>query len=311
MEKLNFLVSLTTRDNDYQIEQEAAALEAGRRLGAGIQVIYADNDPIKQSQQLLEVIQSPKEKQPSAIVFEPVGGTALPQVARAANAAGIGWVILNRESDYLRELRDKGKAPVFSISSDHVEIGRIQGQQMAALLPNGGTVIYIQGPSDNSAAKQRTQGMQLAKPANVKLIMLKGQWTEDSSHRAVASWMRLSTSQKVPIDAVVAQNDAMALGARNAFEEHTDASTREKWLSVPFTGCDGLPKTGQELVRKGMLAATVYVPPNTTLALEMLVAAILKKSNPAELALTVPSSIPKTEELAAKFAQKNRVLATR
>jgi ribose transport system substrate-binding protein len=311
MEKLNFLVSLTTRDNDYQIEQEAAAVEAGRRLGAGVQVIYADNDPIKQSQQLLEVIQSPKEKRPNGIVFEPVGGTALPQVARAAAAAGIGWVILNREADYLRELRQHGGAPVFSISSDHLEIGRIQGQQMAALLPNGGTVVYIQGPSDNSAAKQRTQGMQQAKPQNVKVIMLKGQWTEESAHRAVGSWMRLSTSQKLPIDAVSAQNDAMALGARNAFEEQADAAVREKWLGVPFMGCDGLPKTGQELVRKSVLAATIYVPPNTTLALEMLVAAIQKGASPAELALTVPSSFPRIDELAAKHAERNRVLATR
>jgi|SRR5580704_328005 ribose transport system substrate-binding protein len=311
MEKLNFLVALTTRENDYQIEQEAAAVEAGRRLGAGVQVIYADNDPIKQSQQLLEAIQAPAEKRPQGIIFEPVGGTALPQVARAAAAAGIGWVILNREADYLRELRSKGSAPVFSISSDHVEIGRIQGQQMAALLPNGGTAVYIQGPSDNSAAKQRTTGLQMAKPENVKLILMKGQWTEESAHRAVGSWMRLSTSRKLPVDAICAQNDAMALGARNAFQEETDAAVREKWLSLPFTGCDGLPKTGQELVRKGTLAATIYVPPNTTLALEMLVAAIQKKASTAELALTVPSSFPRVDELAAKYAEKNRVLTMR
>jgi len=311
MEKLNFLVSLTTRENDYQIEQEAAAVEAGRRLGATIQVVYADNDPIKQSQQLLEAIQAPAEKRPKGIIFEPVGGTALPQVARAAAAAGIGWVILNREADYLRELRSKGSAPVFSISSDHVEIGRIQGQQMAALMPNGGTAVYIQGPSDNSAAKQRTTGMQMAKPENVKLILMKGQWTEESAHRAVGSWMRLSTSRKLPVDAIVAQNDAMALGARNAFQEETEAVVREKWLNLPFTGCDGLPKTGQEFVRKGLLAATVYVPPNTTLALEMLVAAMQKKSSPAELALTVPSSFPRIDELAAKYAEKNRVLTMR
>lgn len=311
MDKLNFFVSLTTRDNDYQIEQEAAALEAGRRLGVGVKVLYADNDPIKQSKQILEVVQSQREKHPNGIIFEPVGGTALPQVARAANAAGIGWVILNREADYLRELRQKGGAPVFSISSDHVEIGKIQGLQMAAVLPNGGTVIYIQGPSDNSAAKQRTQGMQQTKPENVKVILLKGQWTEESAYRAVGSWMRLSTSRKLPVDAISAQDDAMALGAKRAFQEETDAAVREKWLSLPFMGCDGLPKTGQEFVRKGIMAATVYVPPNTTLALEMLVAAIQKGSTPAELALTVPASFPRIDELTAKYAEKNRTLVTR
>lgn len=311
MKKLNFVVSLTTSDNDYQIEQEAAAVEAGRRLGAGVQVIYADNDPIKQSRQLLEIIQSPKEKHPDAIIFEPVGGTALPQAARAATAAGIGWVILNREADYLQELRQKGNAPVFSISSDHLEIGRIQARQMAALLPNGGTVIYIQGPSDNSAARQRTQGMQQTKPENIKVILLKGQWTEESSYRAVSSWVRLSTSRKTPVDLVSAQDDAMALGARRALQEEADTVVRQRWLSLPFIGCDGLPKTGQEYVRTGLLAATVYVPPNTTLALEMLVAAIQKGSKPADLALTVPSSFPRIDEIASQQGAKNRVLATR
>ena len=36
MKKLKFVVSLTTNDNDYQIEQAAAASEAAIRLGVDI-----------------------------------------------------------------------------------------------------------------------------------------------------------------------------------------------------------------------------------------------------------------------------------
>src|SRR5256885_710349 len=97
MKKLNFLLSLTTTDNDYQIEQAAAAEEAARRLGADVQIVHADNDSIAQSQQLLKVIQSRSDAHPDGIIFEPVGGTAFTQVARAAGAAGIGWVCLNRD----------------------------------------------------------------------------------------------------------------------------------------------------------------------------------------------------------------------
>ena len=39
MKKLRILVSLTTNDNDYQIEQAAAADEAARRLGVDVQII--------------------------------------------------------------------------------------------------------------------------------------------------------------------------------------------------------------------------------------------------------------------------------
>jgi len=297
MAKLRILISLTTSDNDYQIEQAHSAEDAARKLGVEAQIIYADNDAITQSTQLLRAIQAPETDRPDAIAFEPVGGTALPQVARAAVSAGIGWAILNRESSYVPELRKSSKVPVFTITSDHVEIGRIQGQQFAALLPQGGTVLYVQGPSENSAAKERTAGMLETKPANIHMIMLRGQWTEESSQRAVRSWLKLTTSQKAAIDLIGAQDDAMAIGARNAFEEIANESERERWLSLPFTGCDGLPKTGQVWVKDGTLAATIFVPPNAGQAIEMLVGAMQQKKPTVERALIEPVSIPTLAEL--------------
>src|SRR6202011_4121893 len=111
---------------------------AAKEFGATVEIIYADNDAINQSTQILRSIQGAPEDRPNAIVFEPVGGTALPQVARAAAGAGIGWAVLNRDASYIEELRKTSTAPIFAISSDHVEIGRIQGRQFAALIPRGG-----------------------------------------------------------------------------------------------------------------------------------------------------------------------------
>src|ERR1035437_9077955 len=105
MKRLSFLVSLTNNDNDYQQEQAVAAEEAARRLGVDVKVIHANNDAITQSQQLLHYIQDSSVAHPDAIMSEPAGGTAFPQVARAAAAAGIGWVVLNHEADYVAELR--------------------------------------------------------------------------------------------------------------------------------------------------------------------------------------------------------------
>jgi ribose transport system substrate-binding protein len=292
MAKIRILVSLTTNDNDYQIEQAQSAELAAKQSGVTAEIIYADNDAINQSTQILRAIQGAAEDRPNAIVFEPVGSTALPQVARAAAAAGIGWAVLNRDASYIDELRKSSSAPIFAISSDHAEIGRIQGRQFAALLPRGGTVLYIQGPSENSAAKERTLGMQEAKPANLQIIALRGQWTEESALRSVRSWLKLSTSQKATIDVVGAQDDSMAMGARKAFEEMPNEMERERWLKIPFTGCDGLPKTGQSWIRSGLLAATVFVPPNAGQAIEMFVQAIQQKKRPPERVLTVPTSIP-------------------
>jgi ribose transport system substrate-binding protein len=297
MKKLRFLVSLTNNDNDYQIEQASATEEAARRLNVSAQVIYAGNDAITQSTQLLQVIQANPQERPDAILFEPVGSTALPQVARAAVSVGIGWAVLNREASYVSELRLLKKAPVFTISADHVEIGRIQGRQFAALLPKGGSVLYIQGPSENSAAKERTQGMLETKPGNIQVTALKGQWTEESSQKAVRSWLKLTTSHKAIVDLIGAQDDSMAIGARKAFQELLNESDRERWLRLPFTGCDGLPKTGQAWVRSGLLAATVYSPPNTGLAIEMLLQSIQQGKELQERALVAPSSIPALNEL--------------
>src|SRR5450755_426424 len=204
MAKPRFLVSLTTSDNDYQIEQAQSAEQAARKLGVEVQVVFADNDAINQSTQVLKAIQSPEGARPSAIIFEPVGGTALPQVAQAAVSAGIGWGVLNRDASYIPDLRKIANASVFGVTSDHLEIG------------------YIQGPSENSAAKDRTLGMRETKPANIQVTILKAQWTEESSTRAVRSWLKLVTSHRAPIDLIGAQDDSMAAGARKAFEELTN-----------------------------------------------------------------------------------------
>jgi ribose transport system substrate-binding protein len=297
MPKLKFLVALTTNENDYQIEQARDAEKAALKFDVDLQLLYADNDAINQSTQILKAVQAAPEDRPDAIIFEPVGGTALPQVARAAVSGGIGWAVLNREANYVPELRQASKAPVFTVSSDHVEIGRIQGRQCAELLPTGGTVLYIQGPSENSAAKDRTLGMQEAKRSNIHLIMLKGQWTEESSQRAVRSWLKLTTSQKANVDLVAAQDDSMALGARKAFQELPTEIARERWLDLPFLGCDGLPGTGQSWVRSGLLTATIFIPPNSGQAIEMLVDALRNGKKPPERAITSAVSIPPLEAL--------------
>lgn len=305
MKKLRFVLSLLTDDNDYQVEQAAAAEEMARRLGVELQIIYADSDSITQSQQLLGIIQSHGESHPDGIILEPVGGTALPQVARAAVTAGIAWVILNRDVEYIAELRRSYRVPIFAVTSDHEEIGRIQGHQFAALLPNGGSVFYIQGASDTAAARLRTSGMYETK-GDVQVKLVKANWTESSAYRAVSSWLRLSTSRQSRMDVIAAQNDAMAIGARKAFEDLPRDAGRDQWLRVPYLGVDGVARTGLAWVKRGLLSGTIIVPPNTTTALEMLTQAIHTGVNPLEKTTTVPVPFPTVDALAAAHSEKTR-----
>jgi ribose transport system substrate-binding protein len=179
--------------------------------------------------------------------------------------------------------------PFFGFSSDQIEVGRLQARQSAAILPRGGTVLYVQGPSENSVAKERMLGMREAKPANIHLVNLKGQWTEESAQRAVRSWLKLTTSQRAVIDLVVAQNNAMATGARKAFQEIPSELERERWVQIPCIGVDGVPKTGQSWVRSGLLAAGQ--------AMELFVEAFQHSKIAGERTLTQPSSIPPLDKL--------------
>jgi len=310
MSKLKFVVSLTNDDNDYQIEQAKTAQNAARRLGVEVEIVHAGNDAIAQSQKLLQIIQSPANTRPNGIIVEPVGGTGMPQVAKAAATAGIGWVLLNREDAYLEELRRSYKAPTFCITSDHEEIGRVQGKQLRALLPNGGSVLYIQGPTESLAAKQRTTGLQHGLPQNIELKAIRGHWTETSAYKAVGAWLRLSTSRNSQVDVVAAQDDSMAIGAKKAFQELPGAE-RDRWMSLPFIGVDGVPDTGQSWVKNGLLTATIIVPANAGQALEKLTQAIQSGSMPPQKILTVPVSFPPTEKLEPTRALKSQSASSR
>ncbi len=280
--------------------QALSAEEAARKLGIDAEIAFADSDAVHQSTQILKAIQNRAESRPDAIVLEPVSRTGLPQVARAACAAGVGWVVLNRSPDYMPEVRRAATAPVFAVGSDHAEIGRIQGKQFAALLPRGGSILYLEGPSQSSSAEKRTAGMLEMKPSNIRVVMLKGHWTEESAERAVRSWLSLATSQSAVIDLVGAQDDSMAMGARKAFQKINNEKERTRWLSLPFIGCDGQPKTGQTWVREGWLAATIYVPPLAGKAIEILAKAIQDGTQPPEHTVTVSFSIPPLDALALR-----------
>jgi ribose transport system substrate-binding protein len=300
MKKLKFLVSLHTQDNDFQMAQALSANEAAHKLGIDAEIVFADNNSVNQSTQILKAIQNRPELRPDAILLEPVSGTALPQVARAACSAGIGWVVLNRNPEYMLELQRSATAPIFAVSSDQAEIGRIQGKQFAALLPRGGSILYLEGPSQSTSAQKRTTGMLGTKPVNIQVTMLRGHWTEESAERAVSSWLKLATSQSAEIDLIGAQDDSMAMGARKAFQKVANETARTRWLNLPFTGCDGQPRTGQKWVSEGLLAATIYVPPLAGNAIEMLAKAFHEGKPPTERTVAMSYSIPTLDALAPR-----------
>jgi ABC-type sugar transport system substrate-binding protein len=296
----NILLSLTTKDNDYQLAQAEAATAVARSCGFNLEVQFSENDAVLQVQRILGALQS-KNRLYDAIISEPVG-TSMEQAARLAVRNGAAWGILNHSTDYASALRrTESNAVIFEITNDHHEIGRIQGHQAAALLPQGGLALYLEGPSTGGAARLRTEGMMATKPRNIELKMMKGDWTQSSMRRSFAAWLSLSTSRKLGVAAILCQNDAMALGAREAIETTLSGSDRQHWLALPITGCDGLPNGGQSLVQRGILTATIAVPPNSGFAIELLAKAFRGERIP-ERSLGAAASYPPIQKLSSALA---------
>ncbi len=297
MARLRCLVSLITKDNDYQREQAASAKTAAAEFGVDVEIVYAENDAITQSTQLLKAIQAEPSLRPSAIIVEPLGATPFPKVASAAASAGIGWAVINREPDYNPQLRQAFSTPVFSVSSDQVEIGRIQAKQIAALLSRDGTILYIQGPSVSSVSQQRLDGLRETLHPSFQIVNLKGKWTEESAYNSVSSWMKLMRAQKTRIDLICGQNDAMAIGAKKAVKELASDMERDFLSSMPVIGCDGVPTTGQAWVRTGDLSATVVVPPSCGKAIGLMTRALQSRTQPPEHTYTLSEPFPPLESL--------------
>jgi ABC-type sugar transport system substrate-binding protein len=290
------VASFITEDNDFQLFQAADARQEAARLGLELEVIFAAGNAIQQIQQLFKQIHS--SQRPFALIVEPMVDEGMERVARNAIDAGIGWIVLNRRAPYLPELASRRqKLPIGSVSTDQLEVGRLQGRQFGALLPSGGRVLYVQGPLHSSVVRERLTGLRSvlqAKP--IDLTLVDADWTAAGAEKAVGSWSRGSLAAGLRIDLVGGQNDQIAVGARKALMAHTDPERRREWAALRYTGVDGLPDGGKRMVDRGQLAATIVCPSNAGPAVGLVARFIEGGPGTPELVLP-PASYPPIDRL--------------
>jgi ABC-type sugar transport system substrate-binding protein len=283
------VVSLTSAEQEYQALQGQDAREVGRSLGIEVEVLFAEDNAVLQIQQLFAFVHAPESERPAALLVHTRVADGLERVARNAAKAGIGWFLLNRTAPYLDVLRSEHPAlAMASVTTDHLEIGRIHARQLARLCPDGGHVLYVQGPAEAPAAKERLEGLEEAlrgRPFDFKVV--NGEWTSTSAEKAITAWLRLRTAELFRPQAVVCQNDNMASGARKALQ-----ALRPEWARLPFLGCDGLPQGGRREVDEGRLAGTVVIPSCGGPAVELAVAWKRAARVPAAQTVLAPSPYP-------------------
>ncbi len=268
----------------FQGQQRASGLASAKAAGVDLDVFFAEGESRRQRDQMFAYVR--QAEAPAGVVVEPVEDTGLRFVAQEALRKGSAWVMLNRTPSWVAEVGAETKGLSFCVTSDQKGIGRVQGEQYRALLPQGGTVLYITGPALADSAQQRQSGMEEAKGPLISVIKLIGTWTEQSGHDVVKGWLE-TTRGFVEFHLIGAQNDDMALGGKKAAAEMAAVLGKPAWRDVPAAGVDGMAEFGQRLVEERTLAATVIMPPTAGKAVELLAAALRERSVPPPVT-TIP-----------------------
>jgi ABC-type sugar transport system substrate-binding protein len=278
MARRKVIVSLLNEHQEFQQFQAADARAAGARHGLEIEVVWAGSDPAAQLRQISAAVRAPEAGRPVAVVMEPAAAAGLDGAGRAAVQAGVGWVTLGDRAPALEALRSEFKGKLIAtVGTDNDEIGRLQARVFRTLLPRGGKLVYVEGPSFSHAAIHRRMSMRdgLLGSGIEVMKVLAGDWSEVSTEKAARFWARLGAKVERP-DLVGSQNDEMAVGVRKAFQQ-----LHAEWKDVLYTGVDGMPEGGQRLVREKVLAATIVTPPPTGMGVELVARALKGEEIPA------------------------------
>lgn len=212
-----------------------------------LRFVSADDDSGRQIGQIEKFV----EEKVDLLIVSPNQTHEITPAIEAAYDAGIPVILFDRKID-----SDKYTA---FIGGDNTEIGRIMGYYIADRLGGKGKVVEIQGLEGSSPASERHNGFveALSSYPNIEIVGSGyGDWLSEGGQDVMASFL----SQELAFNAVFAQNDRMAKGARNAMQ---DAS------GVLFFGIDALADSGLQDVLDGNLAASYIYPTRGDLVMDL------------------------------------------
>jgi ABC-type sugar transport system substrate-binding protein len=287
---------LRSNDNDYQQRLKEVGLREAKKQGFEIVIESAQNDASRQVEQIHAAIKNASTTKLAAILVSTVRDDVLPELVREAAEAGIDWVLLN-EGMFIDEIRAQYPSrAIFVVTPDQLEIGRIHGRQVRALVGSSGKVLCVTGPLNAVTAMQRLDGLKEILSADFSLTELNADWTSERARMAVARWAANLTSDSELPGMFVAHNDEMALGVRQALRDV--ASQKDLPLGAAFiTGCDGSQTFGQRLVREGRLKSTVIMTPASGAAIEWIARIRTRSEQPPVRVIQPVTSFPAATSL--------------
>lgn len=184
--------------------------------GVTLQIEDAQNDVGKQLNQIQNFVASGVD----AIIVNPVDTDATIAMSNAAADAGIPLVYVNREPVNVDSLPAKQAF----VASDERESGTLQTQEVCRLLKeqgkgDGARAVVMMGELSNQAARMRTQDIKdviateecgFIEIAEEQTAM----WSRTQGMDLMTNWL----SAGIQFDAVISNNDEMAIGAIQALK---------------------------------------------------------------------------------------------
>jgi ribose transport system substrate-binding protein len=250
------------------VDREASA------LGAEVLWRTANNDVNNQVSQLQSFINQGVD----AIVIAPVNAATLKPQIEQAKAKGIPVFVTNLTLD--KPMSDMTESYV---GADDVAAGAQAMQVIADSLHGNGNIVLLQGPLGGSGEIDRTKGVlqTLAKYPGIHLLAKQtADWDRNEAYNLMNNWLSAFGTK---IDAVVSENDDMAIGSLRSL------ATRGLVGKMPVVGVDGL-QDALDRVRSGEMVATNLQ--NAPLQLGMAVAVAVKKirgqAYPRQALMTMP-----------------------
>ncbi len=197
----NFLTVLRNGMSDY-----AKTLD-----GVELQIEDAQNDVSKQQSQIQNFIAAGV----TAIIVNPVDTDATAAMSKIAADAGIALVYVNREPVNVDTLPEKQAF----VASNEQESGTLQTQEICKMLGGKGKAVVMMGELSNQAARMRTKDIHdvLATDQCKGIEIVEEQtanWSRTQGSDLLTNWL----SAGVEFDAVISNNDEMAIGAIQALK---------------------------------------------------------------------------------------------
>ncbi|MFT5874907.1 MAG: inositol transport system substrate-binding protein [Clostridium sp.] len=206
-----------------------------------VKVIYVDAKYDGQKQ--ISEVENLITQQVDAIVIFAVDDNTAIVAAKKINEAKIPLIAVNRA------LPDPSLAVSF-IGSENITSGEIEMTELAKQLNGKGNIVILNGTMGTSPQRDRHTGYTniLKNFPDIKIIAENtADWARDKGMKITEDW--LQTGKK--IDAVLAENDEMAIGALKAV---IDGGFKGK---IKVCGIDATPEA-LDYVKKGELAFTVF-----------------------------------------------------